>query len=708
MAQNYKTSKKHSDNIYFAAKEPEKTADILLSRANSWYNELDTNGYLDKLRMMWAAYHGAFFSDFEDGHRIVFSGEQGELVNIAVNHIHNFATIMLNMVTASRPSMQAKAVNTDHKSLVQTKLANSLLEYYMREKRLEKYLKNAALYAIVLGSGYVKIEWNATTGEIYDYTDDEYEMKINPETGEETPVLDEDGEPVIKREGVPIYEGDLDFVNLSPFDVVFDVSREDQNHDWVLCRSFKNRFDLIAKYPELESQILAISPKDELKHNYIDSFMYNKTDLIPVYEFYHRRTESMPEGRYILFVSPQAILIDSPMPYRNLPVYRLAAGDILGTPFGYTPLFDILPIQDAINTLYSTILTNQNAFGVQNILVPRNADVTISELAGGLNIIEANTQAGEVKPLNLTNTPPEIFSFLGMLEKTAETISGVNSVARGNPEASLKSGTALALVQSMSLQYMSGLQQSYVQLIEDVGTGAINILRDFAQVPRVAMIAGIKNRTKMKEFTGDDLSEVNRVIVDVGNPLARTTAGRVEMAEQMLQMGVIKTPEQYFTVLNTGQLDSLTEDTESELLLIRKENENLVEGKPALAIVTDDHAKHIREHKAVLADPDLRLDPDLLQRTTAHIQEHIDMLRTVDPDLLAIIGEQPLGPKGGSPANQQGPNMPPDASMSGNAPQTMAPPPIGEMPGTPAPAQPATPPPPFENLPTAPEDMLPE
>ena len=47
----------------------------------------------------------------------------------------------------------------------------------------------------------------------------------------------------------------------------------------------------------------------------------------------------------------------------------------------------------------------------------------------------------------------------------------------------------------------------------------------------------------MKEFTGDDLTSVNRVIVDVGNPLARTTAGRVEMAEQLLQMGVIKTPQ---------------------------------------------------------------------------------------------------------------------------------------------------------------------
>ena len=37
----------------------------------------------------------------------------------------------------------------------------------------------------------------------------------------------------------PIYEGDVQFKNLSPFDVVFDTNKEDTHHDWVLCRSFK-------------------------------------------------------------------------------------------------------------------------------------------------------------------------------------------------------------------------------------------------------------------------------------------------------------------------------------------------------------------------------------------------------------------------------------------------------------------------------------
>jgi hypothetical protein len=80
----------------------------------------------------------------------------------------------------------------------------------------------------------------------------------------------------------------------------------------------------------------------------------------------------------------------------------------------------------------------------------------------------------------------------------------------------------------------------------------INILKDFAKSPKTVALVGKNNRPLLKEFTGEDIDAISRVIVSVGNPLARTTAGRVEMAEQMLQMGLIKNPKQYFQLLNTG------------------------------------------------------------------------------------------------------------------------------------------------------------
>ena len=120
-----------------------------------------------------------------------------------------------------------------------------------------------------------------------------------------------------------------------------------------------------------------------------------------------------------------------------------------------------------------------------------------------------------------------------------------------------------------------------------------------------------------------------------------------------------------------------------------------------------DRKLHIKEHSSVLSNPDLRLEaPELVQRVLAHIQEHINLLRNSDPDLLMMLKQQPLGPQGGSPANPPN-NQPPASSMQGQMPEQMG--------GAPMPTamqqqgvsgegipQPATPPAPFENLPTDP------
>lgn len=639
--------------VYFAADEAENLILYVKKKSETWFDSLTNNDYLEKIKKSWQSYYGFYY---ENGHEITFGGETGELVNLPVNHYRNIASHMLNMVTSTRPAFQAKSINTDSKSQIQTILANSLLEYYMRDKRLESDLKKAVEFGIVMGSGYIKMNWNATTGQIYDYVEPEYEYD---EDGNQ--VFDDEGNAVIVRDGVPLYEGDIEFEVLDPFNVVFDPNRGNGKHDWQLCRSFKNKYDFIAKYPEYKDKILGLKTKNQnTPRSKINLTPFDETNDVAVYEFFHKPTESLPKGRYVLYLDSDIILEDTVMIYKNLPIFKLSAAEILGTPFSYTSMFDLLPIQEAVNSLYSTIMTNQTNFGVQNVYVEKGSDVQVEQISGGMNFIQGNPGFNPPQPLNLTTTPGEIFNFTKMLEQVMETLSGVNSVVRGNPESNLKSGNALALIQSQSLQFISGLQQSYIQLIEDVGTNIVELLKTFAKTPRIAAIAGVSNSTYIKEFNSDDLSTINRVIVDVGNALANSTAGRVEIASQMMQMGIIKNPEQYNAVITTGKLETMTEGANKELLLIRAERERLIDGRtPVIAVLTDDHSLHIREHSSVLADPDLRMDDELVARTLSHIQQHIDLLSNPDvANILSMLGQQPLSAPGGTP----------------NAPQNLAPP----------------------------------
>ena len=115
----------------------------------------------------------------------------------------------------------------------------------------------------------------------------------------------------------------------------------------------------------------------------------------------------------------------------------------------------------------------------------------------------------------------------------------------------------------------------------------------------------------------------------------------------------------------------------NELLLIKAENEKLMEGQSPIVSPLDGHSEHIMEHRAVLADPDLRVDAALVKAVLDHIEEHVNALRNTDPVLLQMIGQQPLPPLAqpaapGAPG-PGGPNVPKGAVSGSPMPEMMSP-----------------------------------
>lgn len=604
-------------DTYFALLPVDQIASELMKKVDKYNEYLQTSGRM----RLWARSYNYYYGPALQGSKLNPTGQQGEFTSISVNHYRNLLTHLKTMTTSQRPAFEPRATNTDYKSQAQTILASGLLDYYLREKKLERVLKQAVEHALLFGEGFVLTGWDTSLGEVY---------SIDPETAR------------------AIREGDIDYKNFLPMQVVRDYTKDNAtSDDWYILVTRENRHTLIAKYPELADRIQALpSYVDYEKKLRFSTLIDDDTDDVAVYQFYHRATAAVSEGRVIQFCGSDVVLLDGPLPYKQLPIYRISPDDQVGSCFGYTVGFDLLPVMEAVDRLYSTVITNQSTFGVQNIALPKGHDLSVTSLAGGLNLIEYDSKLGAPSALNLTATPPEIFNFIGQLEKLAETLSGVNSVARGNPEASLKSGSALALVQSQAIQFAIGLQQSYASLMEDLGTATINILRDFASVPRVAVIAGKSQRSLMKQFTGDDLDMINRVVVDMGNPLARSTAGKTQLAENLLANNLITNAEQYIQVMSTGRLEPVIEGTQAELLNIKAENETLAMGEQVPVILTDKHLVHINEHRAILASPEARRQPELIAVVLDHIQQHMDILQ--DPAMAAVLGalgQQSLAPQ---------------------------------------------------------------
>lgn len=585
-----------------------------------------------RLTLWMNAHKAAYQAEFTDGELIAL-GENGEFTGVYVNEYRSLADSKLNMILAQKPAFQCRAVNTDYKSMAQTKLGNGLLEYYFKQKNLEDIVSNVVDGALkIYGEFFLVAEWDSAKG-------DEFAVSENDE--------------IVKN-------GDLAFRLLSPALVARDsMARSNEELSWYITTRFENKYELAAKYPDKKDEIEKLT-YDNMNEFYaigrmsLTSIAITDTDLIPIHTLYHKPTLAVPNGRMVEYIDG-VVLIDTPLPYRQIPIYRMAGTKRTDTIFGYTEFWDLLGMQKILNMLHSTAATNQSTWGVSSVLIPRGANVEKTDLGGGLKILQHN---GDLKPeaFNLLNTSPEVYNYMSILSQVMEKQVSIPATRRGAPEASLKSGAALALVTSQALENSATLQKSYVQLLENLALGIINILQDFANVPRIAMIVGKSNREYMKEFVGEDLGSINRVMVDIGNPMTSTIAGRVELAENYMKLPP-EFRDQWITIVTTGRTEPMVDGDSSELLLVQSENEAMMDNGDVIALITDNHIAHNKGHATLLSSPEARKNPELVKLVLGHMMEHIKLAESGNPLLYIDQPQQPpLMPPQGMPEQMNGAN----------------------------------------------------
>jgi hypothetical protein len=620
---SYDDNSTYSENREnFATLPASEIGGALWAFRNDYYQYIRDSGFWKLWSGCYEHYYKGYFTRGQSQKR----GLAGELTKVNVNHFRNMVLHVVNMITSQRPAFEPRAANSDYRSMSQTEIAKGILDYYMRQEDLELYLKNAAEMAFLLGEGYIILYWDQLRGD-----------DVAPDTEKDNKI---------------IKTGDIAFYNASPVDVIRDYNAK--SHDelqWHIVRRFKNKWDLAAQFPEHKEDIISkFYKRDANEDLYSWSVHENTGDKIPVYTFFHKPTPAVPDGRMVEFVDQDIVLTDSPLIGGYYPVKRVSPNEFRDTPFGYSPTFDMLEPQRNYNSLASAITTNQEMFAIQQIAVEKGSSISVEDIGPMKTIYYA---AGKRPPeaINFTATPQEVFGRLGDVETEMEKMAGLNSVVRGEPQASLESGSALALVKQTAVEFNNAYEQSYNKLIEHCGDGIIVLTQYFATLPRIALISGKSNKEYLKEYKGSDIDQIERVIVDRGNPMAKTLAGKIQIAQDLMNNGMIKTPEQYVQVIESGTIEPIIEGEQAEMMFIKDENEQLADGVELEVAWTDNHMAHIKEHKVVMASVDARQNPELMSATLKHLDQHLEALRSTDPQQLMILGQQPLQPEMGGQMN---------------------------------------------------------
>ena len=649
-------------DTYWAADETTECITAAMERRREYRDWLMRTGRIGRMQRSLRAYYGYTPMGDGDTSTILASGEQGEIADLACNHFAALVRQALVLITSDKAAFKAVAGNSDYKSLAQSALADGLLEHYDRRLHVSDIEGAAAFRALLMGEGYVSVTWDVEAGETY---------AVDPDTGR------------------PIREGDLLFRVFSPLDVAYDVTATQGTRPWMLLETRRNKWDLVAQYPEKKDGILSA----QLERDGYDWMLWTldrpkaSDDVVRVYELYVPPSPAVPDGRLVVFLDGDTWLFDGPLPYDGVPVYGMQPDETIGVASGHTSTFDLLGLQQALDMTSTIATTNLQAGGVVNFWAPSANDLNVRQISGGMNFINS-----PVKPeaLNGVAMSPEVGRWANQYVAWMQAISGINSAVRGDPDKGMPA-QAMAFLQAQAIQFHSGLQKGFQRLREQVRTANIELLKRYANTRRVALISGKATGYMRREFTADDLQGIDRVTVEAINPALRTMAGRKAIADELLQRGMLQTPQQYILLLTTGKLEPLYEGEEANLLRIRRNKELLQDGigLPPVAIgpdgmpmvdpvtglaqFADDGKQHVRplktdthwldipEYLAVLAMPDARERPEVVQAVTDVVEYQLALWRSMDPALIAVLKGQPA-PMPAAPA------MPPPVAGTENAP----------------------------------------
>lgn len=574
---------------YWAMKDKQKTAGELDTRRGQYYEWLGTNGRRTIMRRCWIFYNMAAVLSAA----IVQSGDKGQYALLYINEFRRMLQELFQIVINARPAWDPKAMSDDSKALAEVRLARQALDSIVRNFGIDRLFYRAVEYAGVLGEGYVETTWDAQAGSIVKPEDPGY-MELLTKSGYsgegDTPKL---------------HAGDLVYETYSGIDVIRDPNASNYEEcDWILTRKFVNKYNLGARYPEHAAAIermtdISANVPMEQYRNYFR--LPYKSDRVILYTFWHKKTPACPDGRELRFMTSDLVLEDKKLAYSRIPISRIAAGEMDGTSSGYSAAFDLCAPMEMVNNINSTLTTLIKCYGVFNIMVPVGSRINEARLPEGLNIFES-VGVQKPEPLNFLELKAELLQYMKFILERMENMIGIN---KANAAAS---GSAQALQISMSQQFNQFFQSSYEKAFEDTGTMSLEILKNYADAPRLMDLVGEENRTMMKLISKANFSSIAKVVADVSDPMSKTIQGRIQKAQLFNQNGQLS-PDELDNVLNTGKLIG-SDLGESQEITIAAENEALLLGESFNIIPTDDDAEHLRLHGKALADyqasPDLR------------------------------------------------------------------------------------------------------
>lgn len=631
---------------YFANCEALELTQELNTREMSQWTALNNRGLPSLWRLSYAQAFGMDPNTGANGtQRLEFCGPNQNFVRFRVNLTRSLIKQRNTMAAGQRVAFQCLAMNDDARSLAQVPICGKVIDYVFREAEGERVCYEALEADGFFGEGFIWARWNVDGGDMVPVS--KQTQAIDQFTGQ--PLFEDSGDPIVTEEKSEEKSGAPTLTSLYPW----SVTREPfaRKSPWIMIREKCSKFELMALYPEKAEALKGASlntASDPWSYALFNWDIGSVTDdMVIVKHFYHENCRAVPGGRYVGYAG-DIVLWDLPCPVASgLPVTSVCSARYFDTMMGYPESTDLFSVQHMIDELLSQSATNILKFGNQNIWGQDGLDFDQDKFMEGGAFFTLKDNQEPPKVIEYAKLPEATQYLLEYLPERMNEIIGSNSVMRGEPSANISSGAFAALMQSIAERFVSATQATYDFAVNATGNTLLELVRANADNSFAAEVAGDANAPYMKFFTREDLRGIKRVMVVRQSPLMNSIPGRFDVFNATKDLPKDQRAAAV-QMLKTGDDSAWTEADFSCLVLIRRENELLTQGKPAMVSKTDDPILHARMHNASLdrlRTQDAPEDPaeyQIWQTAIAahitHLNEHAMTWTQVNPVFAAMLG----------------------------------------------------------------------
>lgn len=648
--------------IYWATEDQKQVLQELNDQRTTWGSSKSGSSifstYIAAYQRNYMAYYAPIFNAESWESAISSTGEDSEFVQMKVAKSRTQIRQHFSLLTRTRLNFEAIVDISDAQPQVTAKLARQITTHVRESQNLEQKRQRAAEWADVFGMSFVFTLFREDKGSEYLSADDK-----NPS----------------------IMTGEVNVNVLTAKDVFWDWSIDDWTEvSHATARIKRNRWDLIAEIESKQNidekskqQIIAkVLSCDETESNRGEwqtlgySAINSNKDFIYVYYWFHKPCPSIPKGRMMSFLANDCVMTDGDNLYGGIPIEPVIFEPISDTTLGYPLFSSLLPAQEMLDHIYSAMATNASQNAVGAMYNPIGSGVTVSDLQG-MKFINYQprdaTGGGKPDPVIWPQMSGDHMGFQDRLIAAMDEMAMLNQTLRGQAAANVTSGAMAATLSANALEFFASPQQALDRAFENSMNFAFIAYKSISRVENIINISGESSIGFAKEFQSQEIQKLKRVKLKTSNPLLTQISGRLQIADSMIQQGILSDPMKIFQLLEGAPIDTLFKASWTEQISVQQEIDMLFEGGAVFPLQTDNHPLYIAAYKEILSSPQIRMKSQLTASIVTLIMTRVQMEQQLDPYVKAILRGTPL-PEA-SPMQQP----PGDGNMASVANQSLQP-----------------------------------